>query len=36
MKTYTIENETNNITVHASAKDAKAAPNSQLFSSCGV
>ena len=32
MKTFTIENETNNITVHASAKEAEAVPNSERFS----
>lgn len=31
MKTFTIENETNNITVHASAKEADAVPNSERF-----
>jgi len=33
MKNFTIENETNNITVHASAKEAEAVPNSERFSS---
>jgi len=32
MKNFTIENETNNITVHASAKEADAVPNSERFS----
>jgi hypothetical protein len=32
MKHFTIENETNNITVHASAKEADAAPSSERFS----
>jgi hypothetical protein len=32
MKTFTIENETNNITVHASAKEADAVANSERFS----
>src|SRR5271170_3311185 len=31
MKTFTIENETNNITIHASAKEAEAVPNSERF-----
>ncbi len=31
MKTYTIENETNDITVYASAKEAEAVPNSERF-----
>jgi hypothetical protein len=31
MKNFTIENETNNITVHGSAKDAEAVPNSERF-----
>ncbi len=31
MKNFTIENETNNITVHPSAKDAEAVPNSERF-----
>ena len=31
MKTYTIENETNNITVHASVKDAVAVTNAESF-----
>jgi len=31
MKNFTIENETNNITVHASAKEAEAVPNSERF-----
>jgi hypothetical protein len=32
MKTFTIENETNNIMVHGSAKEADAAPNTERFS----
>jgi hypothetical protein len=32
MKNFTIENETNNITVQASAKEAEAVPNSERFS----
>src|ERR1019366_9122093 len=32
MKNFTIENETNNITVHGSAKEADAVPNSERFS----
>lgn len=32
MKTFTIENETNNITAHASAKEAEAFPNVERFS----
>jgi hypothetical protein len=32
MKNFTIEKETNNITVHASAKEAEAVPNSERFS----
>ncbi len=36
MKTFTIENETNNITVHASAKDADAVPNSERFNNEAV
>jgi hypothetical protein len=31
MKTYTIENETNNITVHATAQDAEAVANADCF-----
>ena len=31
MKNFTIENETNNITVHTSAKEAEAVPNSERF-----
>ena len=31
MKFYTIENETNNITVHTSAKEAQAVPDAQRF-----
>jgi hypothetical protein len=31
MKFYTIENETNNIAVHASAKEAQAVPNTRRF-----
>jgi len=33
MKHFTIENETNNITVHASAKEAESVPNSERFAS---
>jgi hypothetical protein len=33
MKNFTIENETNNITVHASAKEAETVPNSERFGS---
>jgi Protein of unknown function (DUF3489) len=33
MKNFTIENETNNITVHGSAKEAEAIPNSERFTS---
>jgi hypothetical protein len=32
MKHFTIENETNNITIHISARDADAVPNSERFS----
>jgi hypothetical protein len=32
MKTFTIENETSNITLHGSAKEAEAVPNSEHFS----
>jgi len=32
MKNFMIENETNNITVHASAREAEAVPNSERFS----
>lgn len=32
MKNFTIESETNNITVHGSAKEAEAVPNSERFS----
>jgi hypothetical protein len=32
MKNFTIENETNNITVHGSAKETEALPNSERFS----
>src|SRR5580692_2656724 len=32
MKNFTIENETNNITVHGSAKQADAVPDSERFS----
>jgi hypothetical protein len=32
MKHFTIENEMNNITIHSSAKDADAVPNSERFS----
>jgi len=31
MKTFTIENETNNIMIHGSAKEAEAVPNSERF-----
>jgi hypothetical protein len=31
MKNFTIENETNNITIHGSAKEAEAVPNSERF-----
>ena len=31
MKTFTIENETNNITIHASAREAEAVPDSERF-----
>src|SRR5579862_6038869 len=31
MKTFTIENETNNITIHSSAKEAEAVPDSERF-----
>ena len=31
MKTYTIENETNNITVHATVQDAEAVANAERF-----
>jgi hypothetical protein len=33
MKNFTIENETNNIMIHVSAKEADAVPNSERFSS---
>jgi hypothetical protein len=33
MKIVTVENETNNITVHASVQEAEAIPDSQHFSS---
>jgi hypothetical protein len=33
MKTFTIENETNDITIYASAADAEATPNSERFAS---
>ena len=32
MKNFTIENETSSITVHGSAKEAEAVPNSERFS----
>ena len=32
MKSFTIENETNNITIHASAEEAEAVPNAEGFS----
>ena len=31
MKTYTIENETNNVTVHATAQDAEGVANAERF-----
>ena len=31
MKQFTIESETNNIMIHASAKEADAVPNTQRF-----
>src|SRR5271156_775653 len=31
MKNFTIENETNNIMIHGSAKEAEAVPNSERF-----
>src|SRR5690242_17329496 len=33
MKTYTIESESNNITLHASVKDAESVPGAERFSS---
>jgi hypothetical protein len=33
VKNFTIENETNNITIHSSAKEAEAVPNSERFTS---
>jgi Protein of unknown function (DUF3489) len=33
MKTYTIENETNNITIHATKQEAEAVLNAELFTS---
>ena len=33
MKSFTIENDTNNITLHGSAKEAEALPNSERFAS---
>ena len=33
MKNFTIENETNNITIHSSAKEAEAVPDSERFTS---
>jgi hypothetical protein len=36
MKTFTIENETNNITLHSSAKEAEAVPDSERFSNEGA
>ena len=33
MNTFTIENETNNITLHASTKEAEMVPDSERFSS---
>jgi hypothetical protein len=35
MKHFTIENETNNITIYASAKEADALPDSERFGSDG-
>ena len=32
MKTFTIENETNNITLHASVKEAESVPGAERFS----
>src|SRR5271157_4203035 len=32
MKHFSIENETNNVTIHGSAKEAEAVPNSERFS----
>jgi hypothetical protein len=32
MKNFTIENETSNITIHGSVKEAEAVPNSKRFS----
>src|SRR5580658_4952464 len=32
MKNFTIENESNNITIHGSAKEAEAVPDSERFS----
>jgi hypothetical protein len=36
MKHFTIENETNNITIHATVKEAEAFPNSERFSNEGA
>jgi len=36
MKHFTIENETNNITIHSSAKEAETVPNSERFSNEGA
>ena len=36
MKTFTIENDTNNITVYGSAKEAEAVPNSERFGTEGA
>jgi hypothetical protein len=36
MKNFTIENETNNITIHNSAKEAETVPNSERFSNEGA
>jgi len=36
MKTFTIENETNNITLHSLAKEAEAVPDSERFSNEGA
>src|SRR5580693_7729662 len=36
MKTFTIENDTNNINLHASGKDAELVPDSKRFSNEGA
>jgi hypothetical protein len=36
MKTFTIENDTNNITLHASGKGAEMVPDSERFSDGGA